>query len=172
MEINISELLNDAKKIVENNLKNFCEDLIEAKRNECEDLKQSLVLSEEELLGLQQTNSFSLTITEYDDLVGTRFADEIIPAELCKDGKKHFFILSRPNDNFSTIYKSIDCTNEYREELLTEVYVQHMQDIIRKRIINSLLAKYTQLVEPFYEFTKFNFELKKLKQPQETQESQ
>lgn len=172
MEMNISELLNAAKKIVENNLKVFCDDLIEAKQKECEDLKESLVLTEEEIQGLQNINSFSLTIAEYDDLVGTNLADEIIPAGLCKDGKKHFFILSKPEEDSTAIYKSIDCTQEYREELLTEVYTKYIQDNLKKRIISSLLSKYTKLVEPFNEFTKFNVEMKKLREPRETQEAQ
>jgi hypothetical protein len=172
MEINISELLNDSKKIIESNLKFFCDDLIEDKQKECEDLKESLVLSEEEIQELQNTNSFSLTITEYDDLVGTSLVDEIIPAGLCKDGKKLFFILSKSDANSTGIYKSIDCSHDYMEELLAEEFAKYAQDNLKKRIIGSLLAKYTELVEPLNEFTKFNVELKRLRGSQEIQESQ
>lgn len=161
MDININVLLDEANKVVSNILKTFCEGLIIEKQKECLTLQEELVLSDNEIKDLQENNSLSLTITEYDDTTGTEIFEEVIPPELCKDEKKHFFILSKPSAESSVIYKSIDCSQEYKEELLPYVYTKYTQDNLKRKILNSLINKYTKLVEPFYEFNKIFVESRK-----------
>lgn len=169
--MNVNILVDEAKNIVNNMLKGFCEQLIVDKQKECSALQEELILSDKELQDLQDNNNFSVTITEYDDANGTQINEETIPSKLCADGKKHFFILSKPNDASNVVYKSIDCSQEYKEELVSNVYNQYIQDNMKKKIINALVEKYTKLIDPFYQFNKVSYELRE-KQKLEQQQTQ
>lgn len=169
MESNINILVEEARTIVNGMLKSFCDKLIVEKQKECMELQKDLFFSDDELQKLQEDNSFSLTIAEYNDVTGTIFNEENISAKLCGDGKSHFLILSKIDSDSNVIYKSIDCSSEYSEELLVFAYNKYIQDNMKKKIMGALVDKYLKIIDPFYQFTKISYELREKQKQKEQQ---